>query len=487
MTKRFFMILACSFLLIFGWFPSTQASDASDDLENGAALVVELMDLMHEYHLNNPEAAVLTEGAIQGLLDSLEDPYADYFSDAELKGFTDLLNGDLVGVGIEVTPGEEYPLVLNVIPGTPAEKSGIKTGDIIMAVDGQSISGWSLDEAVSKIRGIAGTKVKLTLKRGKDVFEVSPIRADIHVPSVSQEMLPGKTGYIHLAAFSSTSSQEFDKALRSLSDAGMESLILDMRNNGGGYLDGAVEIMGNFVPEGTLAVSTVDGQGHRDEFRTQKRTGADAVPMVVLVNEYSASASELLAGALQDYEIATLVGDVTYGKGLVQTILPLGSGGALKITVAKYLTPAGHDIDQAGLTPDHYVLTGELQKEVAWQILHPEDVPDLTLELGTGRAVLNGRVLKNTLAIEERGNEYALPLRPTLEAMLYQVLWQDGVIKVFSGRQEVWRNRPLVEQDSGRQDVFLHGGVSYLSENILKQLNIVIVKEENKITLTRKK
>ncbi len=484
MTKRFFFILACAFLLTFSWFPPAQAAD---DFESGAALVVEFMDLLHEYHLNKPDATVLTEGAIQGLLDSLEDPYADYFSVEELKGFTDTLNGDLVGVGIEVVPGEQYPQVLNVIPGTPAEKNGIKAGDVIRAVDGQSISGWSLDDAVSKIRGTVGSKVVLTIKRGKDVFDINLKRADIHVPSVSQEMLPGNTGYIHLAAFGSTSSQEFNDALHSLRAAGMESLIIDLRNNGGGYLDGAVDILGNFVAEDTLVVSTLDGQGHREEIRTLEPATADAPPMVVLVNEYSASASELLAGALRDYKIATLVGDVTYGKGVVQTILPLSSGGALKLTVSKYLTPAGHDIDQVGLIPDHYVLIAELQREVAWQLLHPEEVPDLALEPGTGRAVLNGWALKNTLAIEKKDNVYALPLRPVLEAMLYQVFWQDGVIKVFAGQQEVWRSRPLVGKRSGRSDVFMQDGISYLSENLLKQLNIDIVKEKNKITLTRKR
>ncbi|KAF1085691.1 putative CtpA-like serine protease [Sporotomaculum syntrophicum] len=483
MTRRFFFIIACVFLFTFSLFSPAQAVD---DLESGAALVVELMDLLHEYHLNNPDATVLTEGAIQGLLDSLEDPYADYFSDEEFKGFTDALNGDLVGVGIEVVPGEQYPQVLSVIPGTPAEKSGIKAGDVIRAVDGQSISGWSLDDAVSKIRGTAGSKVILTIMRGNDIFSISLLRADIHVPSVRHEMLPGNTGYIHLAAFSSTSSQEFNDALHKLRAAGMESLILDLRNNGGGYLDGAVGILGNFVAEDTLAVSILDGQGHREEIRTLEPATADAPPMVVLVNKYSASASELLAGALRDYKIATLVGDVTYGKGVVQTILPLSSGGALKLTVSKYLTPAGNDIDQVGLIPDHYVLTTELQREVAWQILHPEEVPDIVLEPGTGRAVLNGRALGNILKIEKQDNSYALPLRPVLEAMLYQVFWQDGLIIVFSGQQEVWRNRPIVGKRSDRSDVFVQDGISYLSENLLKQLNIDIVKEENKITLTRK-
>lgn len=485
MTRRFFLCLASVFFVMINWCVPAQAAENKDDLESGAALVVEIMDLMHEYHLGNPDATVLADGAIQGLLDSLEDPYADYFNNEELMGFTDSLNGNLVGVGIEVMASERYPYVFNVVPGAPAAQGGIKAGDVIVAVDGHDVAGWALDEVVSKIRGTIGSMVVLTVQRKDDVLEFDLKRADIHVPSVGYEMLSGKTGYISLASFGSGTSQEFDNAMNTLTASGTESLIIDLRNNGGGYLDAAVDILGNFVPEGTLAVSMVDRQGKREELRTQDKTIADAPPIAVIVNEYSASASELLAGALQDYKIATLVGNVTYGKGVVQTIIPLSSGGALKLTVSKYLTPVGHDIDKVGLIPDHYVLAQDLQKEVAWQVLHPEDVPDLTVDLGTGRAVLNGRDLENDLNIEKRGCTYSLPLRPVLEAMLYQVFWRDGMIKVFSGQEEVWSSKPSARSFDDQSDIFVKGGFSYLSENILRQLNIDISKEKNKITLTR--
>jgi len=485
MTNRVLLSLICAILIATSWFAPAHAADNSEDLESGAALVVELMDLMHDYHLNNPEAAVLTEGAIQGLLDSLEDPYAEYFSADELKGFTDSLNGDLVGVGIEVVAGEQYPYIVNVLPGTPAELGGIKAGDMIIAVDEQSITDWSLDDVVGKIRGTSGSEVIMTIQREKDVLKFVLKRSAIHVSSVNYEMLAGKTGYIHLAAFGSDTSQEFDEAVHSLNAKGMESLIIDLRNNGGGYLDAAVDILGNFVAEDTLAVSFLDGMNNREEMHTLDKTTADAPPMVVMVNENSASASELLAGALQDYKIAALVGNVTFGKGVVQTIIPLSSGGALKLTVSKYLTPLGHDIDQVGLIPDHSVLVQDLQKEVAWQILHPEDVPDLTLDFSTGRTELNGRVLQHALAVEKKDSAYLLPLRPVLEAMLYQVLWQDGMIKVFSGQDEVWSGKPAAAGPGGGTDIFVENGVSYLSENILRQLNIDISKENNKITLTR--
>ncbi len=485
MAKRFFLISACAILVMFSWFAPARAADNTNDLHNGAALVVEIMDLMYKYHLSNPDATVLTEGAIQGLLDSLEDPYVDYFSNEELKGFTDSLNGDLVGVGIEVIAGEQYPYVFNVVPGAPAEQSGIKAGDVIIAVDGQSIAGWSLDKVVSNIRGIIGSKVVLTIQREDDVLEISLKRADIHVPSVNHEMLASETGYIHLTSFGSSTSQEFGDAMNSLKSAGMESLIIDLRNNGGGYLDAAVDILGNFFAEDTLVASILDGQGKREEIRTLNKTTADAPQMIIIVNEFSASASELLAGALQDYKIAALVGNVTYGKGVVQTIIPLSSGGALKLTISKYLTPMGRDIDKVGLIPDHYVLDQELQREVAWQILHPEDSPDLTLDLGAGRAVLNGRALENALDIEKKDSAYSLPLRQVLEAMLYQVFWQDGVIKVFSGQEEVCSIKPSVGGPGDLSGVFVKDGVSYLSENILRQLNIDIRKEKNKITLTR--
>jgi len=485
MTKRVLLSLICAILIELSGFAPAQAADNTEDLESGTALVVEIMDLLYDYHLNNPDAAVLTDGAIQGLLDSLEDPYAEYFSADELKGFTDSLNGDLVGVGIEVIAGEQYPVVVNVLPGTPAERGGIKAGDMIIAVDEQSVANWSLDDVVGKIRGTSGSEVTITFMREKDVLKVVLKRAEIHVASVNYEMLAGKTGYIYLAAFGSTTSQEFDEAMHSLQAKGMESLIVDLRNNGGGYLDAAVDILGNFVAEDTLAVSFLDGMNNREEINTLDKTTSDALPMVVIVNENSASASELLAGALQDYKVAALVGNVTFGKGVVQTIIPLSSGGALKLTISKYLTPLGHDIDKVGLIPDQYVLVKDLQREVAWQLLHPEDVPDLTLNFSTGRTELNGQVLQNTLAVEKKDNTYLLPLRPVLEAMLYQVLWQDGVIKVFSGQEEVWNTKPSSVGPGGGTDIFVKNGVSYLSENILRQLNIDINKETNKITLTR--
>ncbi|AGL01112.1 S41 family peptidase [Desulfoscipio gibsoniae] len=480
--NRRLLILTCAILLVFSCFKPAQAAR---DLESGAALVVELMDLMHEYHLNNPDAAVLTGGAIQGLLDSLEDPYAEYFSAEELKGFTDTLNGDLQGIGIEMLAGEEYPNVFRVIPDTPAAKGGILAGDIIVAVDGQDIAGWTLADVVDKVRGPIDSKVVLTIQRGDDTLEFSLQRADIHVPSVNYEMLAGKTGYINLTSFGASTGREFEEALRNLKSTGMESLIIDLRYNGGGLLEEAVDILSNFVAGDTLAVVTVDGQGNRGEIRTWDKPGAASLPMVVLVNELSASASELLAGALQDYELAALVGNVTFGKGVVQTIIPLSSGGALKITVSKYLTPTGRDIDAVGLIPDHYVVAEELQREIAWQILHPEDTPDLTLEPGTGRAVLNGRALEMTINVEKEGSIYKLPLRPVLEAMLYQVYWNDGVIRVFSGQEEVWSIDPSRGGSNEQSDIFLKDGVSYLTENILKQLNIVISKEEDQITLTR--
>ncbi|WP_347490758.1 S41 family peptidase [Desulfoscipio sp. XC116] len=481
--NRRILILVCVLLVVFGWFKPAQAAD---DLESDAALVLELMDLMHEYHLNNPDADTLTNGAIQGLLDSLEDPYADYFSADTLKDYIDSLNGYLEGIGIEILAGEQYPCVYSVIPGTPAAKSGIMAGDIIVAVDGKSTVGWTLADVVEKIKGPSGSVVVLTIQRGEDdSLDVDLKRADIHLPSVHQEMLAGQTGYINLTFFGSDTGREFNKAVRDLKAAGMTSLIIDLRNNGGGYAQEAVDIIGDFVAKDTLAVSTVDRQGNREEVRTWDKPVADSLPVVVIVNELSASASELLAGALQDYKIASLVGTATFGKGVVQTIIPLSSGGALKMTVFKYLTPAGQDIDSVGLTPDHYVFTWELQKEVAWQTLHPEHMPRLTFDLATGRTTLNDRVLEINIKARIKDGAYMLPLRPVLEAMFYQVFWQDGVIKVFAGQKEVWRANLPKGGTGGQSDIIVQDGVSYLSENILRQLNIDISKEESKITLTR--
>lgn len=481
MSRRL-VFLALTFLALFLWVqPAVATGDDNDD----AQLIMEIKELLQQYHLSNPDPGVLTSGAIQGMLDRLDDPYTEYFTPEDMQNFTDTLNGDLVGVGIELSAGELYPFVVRVISGTPADRGGIKAGDLIVAVNGKSTSGRPLSEVVDEIRGTRNTTVVLTLRRGENVFDVTLYREDIHLPSVEYELLAGGTGYISVNSFGSQTAEEFESAVKRLMASGTGSLIIDLRDNGGGYLQEAVEIIDDFAAEGSTVVSVVDGRGNKEVIRTRQKPFASGLPMVILVNGWTASASEIVAAALRDYGMATLVGSTTFGKGVVQTIIPLQSGGALKLTVSKYLTPAGHDINNIGLEPDYPVLTGNLQREVAWQILHPEDDPDMIVDSKTGAVLVNGRNVELKLNIMNRGNRVYLPLRPVLEAMLFQVVWRDGKIDVFTGRQ---KKLTLNTGNSGYQSgdgIILEKGISYAPVDLLQQLNIDINIIGNSYILSR--
>ncbi|MBF7083923.1 PDZ domain-containing protein [Desulfallas sp. Bu1-1] len=482
MSRRL-VFLALTFLALFLWAQPVGA--AQDTKDNDAQLIMEIKELIQQHHLSNPDPAVLTGGAIQGMLDSLDDPYTEYFTPEDIQNFTDSLNGDLVGVGIELSAGDQYPFVVRVIPGTPADRGGIKAGDLIVSVNGKSTAGRSLSEVVDEIRGVRDTTVVLTIRRGEKDFDLALRRADIHVPSVEYEMLAGGTGYISINSFGSQTAEEFESAIKQLMSSRAKSLIIDLRDNGGGYLQEAVEILDDFLAEGSIVVSIVDGRGNKEEIRTGQKPFVSGLPVVILVNGWTASASEIMAAALRDYGMATLVGSPTFGKGVVQSIIPLSSGGALKLTISKYLTPAGHDINNIGLEPDYSVLTGNLQKEVAWQILHPEDDPDLVVDTKTGKVLVNGRSIDLKINTIKRGNRVYLPLRPVLESMLYQVFWQDGKINIFSGQQEKLTINTGNSGPGGDTGIILEKGISYAPVDLLQRLNIDININGNSYILSR--
>lgn len=480
MPKRLAVVLI-TLLALFAW---VWPAGAAEGKKENTALILEALDLISEYHISNPETVALTEGAIRGMLEGLDDPYAEYLDPEALQGFTDALNGDLIGVGVELITRDGYPLVVGVLPGTPAERGGLMRGDLILAVDGRDTYGRPLGEVAMEIRGPRGSQVVLTIKRGNSEFDVTLLRADVHVPSVYNEMLAGNTGYVAVSSFGGRTTGEFETALRNLRERGMARLIIDLRGNGGGYLHEAVDMLDNFLPRGALVVTTVDNRGFTNEVRTSTQPTVTGLPMVVLTDLGSASAAEIMAGALRDHGLADLVGGTTYGKGVVQTVFPLSSGGALKLTVAKYMTPAGTDINLTGLRPNHQVITPALQKEVAWQLLNPGDGPDLVFAPG-GEARLNGRETGLVIDVLERGGRKYLPLRPVLEAMLYQVYWEGDRIRVLggSGEKTVY---PIAGGHNGAPAVIVEKGVSYLAVDLFRQLNINVNNDEKVYKLERR-
>ncbi len=293
-------------------------------------------------------------GAIQGLAASYGDPYTVFFPPAQAKAFAENISGSFAGVGMEIDVKNNVLTVIAPLKGTPAEKAGIKAGDVIAAIDGASTNGLSIDAAVNEIRGPVGTTVDFTIIRGGKTLDIKVVRAIIQVPEI-EDGYDAKTGVYHIALyeFTANSASLFDQAFARFKASGSRKLIIDLRGNPGGYLDAAVDIASHFLPKGATVVT--EDFGGKEPNRVHTSLGYNDLPagtkVVVLIDGGSASASEILAGALQDTHRATLIGTRSFGKGSVQTLMNL-DGGALKITVARWITPAGHWIMGNGITPD---------------------------------------------------------------------------------------------------------------------------------------
>ncbi|MBI2409998.1 S41 family peptidase [Candidatus Kaiserbacteria bacterium] len=301
-----------------------------------------------------PSARDRIFGAIQGLAASYGDPYTVFMPPTEAKIFTENISGHFAGVGMEIGIKNDLLTVIAPLKGTPAEAAGIRAGDQIVAIDSAATDDLSIDKAVSLIRGPAGSQVRLTLIREGKPLEVTVTRETIQVPK-SEDSMDSENGVYKIALyeFTSDSASVFSQTLARFKASGSRRLILDLRGNPGGYLDAAVDIAGHFLPEGAKIVT--EDFGGKEPNRTHTSYGYDDLPAgtktVVLVDGGSASASEILAGALQDNNVATVIGMKTFGKGSVQTLIDL-DGGALKVTVARWITPAGNWIMGNGISPD---------------------------------------------------------------------------------------------------------------------------------------
>lgn len=317
-------------------------------------------------------------GAVEGMVKSLGDPYSMFFGPQEAKEFSEELKGAFDGIGVEVGNQNGTLTIIAPLEGTPAKRAGLGAGDKILKVNEESTTDLTLDEAISKIKGPLGSEVVLTiLKKGESKpQEIKIIRDKIEVPVIKTEIKEGYA-YIQLFSFNEKAGDEFKKAVAEALDKKAKGVILDLRNNPGGYLEGAVELAGWFLNEGDLVVTEDYGNGKQISHKAYGPSKLLNYPLVVLINEGSASASEILAGALKDHGKARLVGEKSFGKGSVQQLEELGSGASVKITIAKWLTPSGRSIDKEGITPDEevkfdaaaYANGKDTQKERAVEIL----------------------------------------------------------------------------------------------------------------------
>jgi len=313
----------------------------------------------------NPNGVKLTEGAASGMVNGLGDQFSRYLTPDEYRSNQNFLNGQFAGIGASVQQKGEQILIASVLPGTPAEKAGMKPGDVITGVDGQSTAGWTADDAVNHIRGKAGTQVRVQVSRNGQTLNFTLTRQEINVPSVATHVFNNRILYIRVYDFGSRTATEFEQALRANLKGSVTRIVLDLRDNPGGYVDAANDVISEFVSSGTSTI-LVPRNG-KDEVRSVTGNGlAFGNPLVVLVNENSASASEITAGAIKDHGRAKLVGVKTFGKGSVQEDFPLRNGnGDLHLTIAYWLTPNRHSIEKTGITPDKTVTLPSAQDEYA--------------------------------------------------------------------------------------------------------------------------
>lgn len=337
--------------------------------ENGISLnyhkISEKLELLEQYvnyvYLDEADAEKMEAGIYEGFIQALGDKYSAYYTAEEYKELMESTDGQYCGIGVYVHQDAQTGTITfqNPFENGPADKAGIQKGDVLVSVNGEDVSGKSLNDVTKQLKGTAGTVVTLQVKRGEKYLSIDVTLGEVEVPTVSYEMLADHIGYIQVTKFDKVTSEQFRSAIDDLLSKGMQGLVIDLRDNPGGLLTSVTDMLDRLIKEGTL-VSTKDKNGQGETYTAKDQDSLD-IPMSVLINGGSASASELFAGAIQDYGIGTLVGTTSYGKGIVQNIYGLKDGSAVKLTVSKYYTPKGRNIHGTGIEPDIKV---ELEKSL---------------------------------------------------------------------------------------------------------------------------
>ena len=330
-----------------------------------------LESLINEEDLEEKEEDSLREGLYAGLMSGLNDPYSTYYTAEQYKELNTSNEGSYVGIGAVLQKDKDGGAkIVQLYEGGSGEQAGLKKGDVLKAIDGEDVTEKETSDIASMIRESDKDSVTLTIQRDEETKEIKVEIRDVEIQTVSHEMLDDETGYIRISEFSEVTSNQYKKAFEDLQDKGMKKLVVDLRDNPGGLLTAVCDVLRQILPEG-LIVYTEDKNGKKEEEKCDGKSEL-AMPLAVLVNGGSASASEIFAGAVKDYGIGTIVGTTTYGKGVVQTIQPLSDGSAVKITIAKYFTPKGNDINKKGIAPD---VEAELSEDSTdWtELTHEED------------------------------------------------------------------------------------------------------------------
>lgn len=372
-------VVTIGLLLAISWtcISSEIVRGVEDKTYKELQLFSQVFDLVRDRYVKEPDTKELIYGALKGMTRTL-DPYSQFLEPTAYQEVTVETEGKYEGLGIHIGIREGWLTVITPMIDTPAYRAGLLPGDRIIKIEGKTTEGMSLLDAVKVLRGEKGTSVTITISReGEEPFEVTIVRDVIKIKSVRQRMLTPTIGYIKVASFTKATNEELKKALRELKSGGMESLILDLRNNPGGLLVSAVDVCKNFVGEHKLIVYTQEREpGKVTKFRANRTAEFGQCPLVVLVNQGSASGSEIVAGCIKDWERGVILGEKTFGKGCVQSVLPLSEGAGLRLTTALYYTPLGICIDEKGIEPDVEVtMSKDLMVKLMKQEMKAEIIP----------------------------------------------------------------------------------------------------------------
>ncbi|MFS0781543.1 S41 family peptidase [Bacillus sp. 1P06AnD] len=400
-------------------------------------------DTIKSEYYTKVKDATLVNGAINGMLESLDDPYSDYMNEKEASSFHEQISASFEGIGAEIQEQNGQISIVSPIKGSPAEKAGLKANDIIVSVNGKSLQGISSTEAVTKIRGKKGSKVDLMIKRGsQDPFKVTLTRDTIPIETVYGEMLQNNIARIQVTSFSDNTSTELAKSLNEMKEKGMKGLVLDLRGNPGGIMQEAIKISSMFVPNDEVVLQVQDRAGNKQVFKSNNN-GQNKFPMVVLVDGGSASASEIVAAALSESADIKLVGEKTFGKGTVQNAKDFKDGSNIKFTTAKWLTPKGNWIHKKGIQPDVKV---ELPSYAHLTVISPEQ------EMKVGTSSTETKVAEQML-----------------EALGYQTGTVDGIYDNQTKTAVMQLQKDLnIKQDGILKGDSTTGLMNKLREKILK-------------------
>jgi len=380
-------------------------------------LVEEIKEILWEHYFEPVPYKLLEQTTVEGVIATLNDPYTRYFTDAEFQEFLFSLEGKFGGVGIVIDLTQGKVAVTGIIPDTPASRVNIQKGDIITHVDNRPLANLDLDEIKELFRGKPGTYIKIRTYRPRTdtYFSYLLTREFIVVKPVEASILARNIGYIKLLDFNQEAAREFARQLQKFRDQGVKGLILDLRDNPGGLIGAALDISREVLPPGDFV--KLYYRGEKPELITTVGTVENRLPLIVLVNKETASAAEILAGAIQDRNAGIIIGTETYGKATVQSLVPLVNGGALKFTSGKYLTPNGRQINKIGLKPDFYIPDSHDQIIEAVWMLNNKVHNSLTYQLNNALFVLNGKTRKAEVKPYLTKGNFMVPLRSTVESL----------------------------------------------------------------------